>query len=252
MHEEFKVGLTKKYGVTDNGFILGKDIYPFSACSYIKIFQAPMLLKCGMADVTVNGKNHTLSIHYNDVDRTMNAFNFMNQKIDEEKNVLRTYKYHIFAHTGTDMEVYDDYLTIDLMPNRGYVANATRGAGNGKKRINFSDITTVHYHEPTNTTCGFIQFSYPGSVECTGSFDKILNDENAIPVRYSEANLAREIVDFVEQKRTETKNDTKSSPTTLIVSTSAADELKKFKELLDMGIITQEEFDAKKKELLGL
>ena len=33
---------------------------------------------------------------------------------------------------------------------------------------------------------------------------------------------------------------------------SDADELKKFKELLDMGIITQEEFDAKKKQLLGL
>ena len=33
---------------------------------------------------------------------------------------------------------------------------------------------------------------------------------------------------------------------------SAADELKKFKELLDMGVITQEEFDAKKKELLGI
>ena len=33
---------------------------------------------------------------------------------------------------------------------------------------------------------------------------------------------------------------------------SAADELKKFKELLDMGAITQEEFDAKKKQLLGL
>ena len=33
---------------------------------------------------------------------------------------------------------------------------------------------------------------------------------------------------------------------------SAADELKKFKELLDLGIITQEEFDAKKKQLLGM
>ena len=35
-------------------------------------------------------------------------------------------------------------------------------------------------------------------------------------------------------------------------SVSSADELKKFKELLDMGAITQEEFDAKKKQLLGL
>ena len=33
---------------------------------------------------------------------------------------------------------------------------------------------------------------------------------------------------------------------------SVTDELKKFKELLDMGILTQEEFDAKKKQLLGL
>ena len=33
---------------------------------------------------------------------------------------------------------------------------------------------------------------------------------------------------------------------------SNADELKKFKELLDAGVITQEEFDAKKKQLLGL
>lgn len=35
-------------------------------------------------------------------------------------------------------------------------------------------------------------------------------------------------------------------------ATSGIDELKKLKELLDMGIVTQEEFDAKKKQLLGL
>ena len=33
---------------------------------------------------------------------------------------------------------------------------------------------------------------------------------------------------------------------------SSADELKKYKELLDSGVITQEEFNAKKKQLLGL
>jgi len=33
-------------------------------------------------------------------------------------------------------------------------------------------------------------------------------------------------------------------------SLSSADELKKFKELLDKGVITQEEFDAKKKKIL--
>lgn len=33
---------------------------------------------------------------------------------------------------------------------------------------------------------------------------------------------------------------------------SSADEIKKFKELLDSGVITQEEFDTKKKQLLGI
>ena len=36
------------------------------------------------------------------------------------------------------------------------------------------------------------------------------------------------------------------------VPQSNADELKKYKELLDSGVISQEEFDAKKQQLLGL
>ena len=47
-------------------------------------------------------------------------------------------------------------------------------------------------------------------------------------------------------------NEYQSIDHTSVASISAADELKKFKELLDEGIITQAEFDAKKKELLGL
>lgn len=43
-----------------------------------------------------------------------------------------------------------------------------------------------------------------------------------------------------------------TAPTNITQAQSSADELKKFKELLDSGVITQEEFDAKKKQLLGL
>lgn len=43
-----------------------------------------------------------------------------------------------------------------------------------------------------------------------------------------------------------------STPIQQGVSQSSADELKQFKELLDSGVITREEFDAKKKELLNL
>ena len=43
-----------------------------------------------------------------------------------------------------------------------------------------------------------------------------------------------------------------NTPTQVVAETSAAEEIKKYKDLLDSGIITQEEFDAKKKQLLGL
>ena len=48
------------------------------------------------------------------------------------------------------------------------------------------------------------------------------------------------------------ENKTVRIPQSTNMVTSTADELKKYKELLDMGAITQEEFDAKKKQLLGL
>jgi len=58
-----------------------------------------------------------------------------------------------------------------------------------------------------------------------------------------------QVNEFVEYVRSKIGKSTGSSaPST----TSAADELKKFKELLDEGILTQEEFDAKKKQLLGI
>ncbi len=44
----------------------------------------------------------------------------------------------------------------------------------------------------------------------------------------------------------------KVAPQTIEIKSDEADQLKKYKDLLDSGVITQEEFDAKKKQLLGL
>lgn len=43
-----------------------------------------------------------------------------------------------------------------------------------------------------------------------------------------------------------------TSTTVIAPASDEADQLKKYKDLLDSGVITQEEFDAKKKQLLGL
>lgn len=55
------------------------------------------------------------------------------------------------------------------------------------------------------------------------------------------------LLDLVTQK---SKDDNKT--TTVTTAFSEADEILKFKKLLDEGIITKEEFDIKKKQLLGL
>ncbi len=54
-------------------------------------------------------------------------------------------------------------------------------------------------------------------------------------------------------KEAEIYKQAKNRPVTQVVNTiSVADELIKYKQLLDMGVLTQEEFDTKKKELLNL
>ena len=52
--------------------------------------------------------------------------------------------------------------------------------------------------------------------------------------------------------RQDSKQPIAQTPIKPEIPQSNADELKKYKDLLDSGVISQEEFDAKKKQLLGL
>lgn len=57
------------------------------------------------------------------------------------------------------------------------------------------------------------------------------------------------VSDLLIKRQQETNNATAK---TNIQTVDEAEQLKKYKELLDSGVITQEEFDAKKKQLLGV
>lgn len=63
---------------------------------------------------------------------------------------------------------------------------------------------------------------------------------------------AGEICEMLASKLKNEMEKRKRSEKPTVAALSPADEIKKFKDLLDQGIITQEEFDAKKKQLLGL
>lgn len=70
---------------------------------------------------------------------------------------------------------------------------------------------------------------------------------------YGQAGKCREMMDVLRQNEILDKfaGEQKAVPSAA-PALSTADELRKFKELLDMGIISQEDFDNKKQQLLGL
>ena len=120
----------------------------------------------------------------------------------------------------------------------------------GDKTLYYSDVTAVQYKRP-GILAGHIQFSILGGHEDTGGVLSASGDENTITFNKGSECLAEKVVEYINQKLKEIKV-AKNQGTIIQQAASSADELKKMKELLDMGIITQEEFDAKKKQLLGL
>ena len=98
-----------------------------------------------------------------------------------------------------------------------------------------------------------------------GSLGNAMNGHHAASAVYNQSaqNGMSQIVDYnkcpacgsidlvtLSKDEYEREKNQKSAPT--IQALSPAEELKKFKELLDAGIITEDEFNAKKKQLLGL
>lgn len=249
MNLSFKApGLNKNWSVSDNSLTIGNTEYPFSEISSFKLVTSASAILPGVAQGFHNGKLIQCAFKFADRVTATQAIAFIQEKIDEAQGTEKNYKYKLTAHTGSTLEVYDTYLIINHM-QVGFMSNAMNGGALGGKRIDFKNLTSVQFREPAGFTVGFIQFAYPGSVESKGGVSAMINDENSIPIQPAMVEQAREIVDFIQKKK-----DELSSPqaNTIIQQASTADELKKFKELLDMGIITQEEFDAKKKQLLGL
>lgn len=77
---------------------------------------------------------------------------------------------------------------------------------------------------------------------------KLTITEGTTKYEYNTVANSSVIVDAIKNKDSEPKNQSKPETST---STDPAEELRKYKKLLDDGIITQEDFDQKKRMLLG-
>ncbi len=64
--------------------------------------------------------------------------------------------------------------------------------------------------------------------------------------------MVLEIQKYIEEHQSAPAQSATTAASAQAPSISATDELKKYKELLDMGAITPEEYEIKKKQLLNL
>jgi hypothetical protein len=118
-----------------------------------------------------------------------------------------------------------------------------------KKNSSFSmpyhSITSVHLSEGGNwTSRAFIQI--------IGAGDVTMTDGEVATAHPSCLAFKGEFLSNIKKLKTEIEKRIQASRQPSSGGPSIADEIKKFAELLAAGLLTQTEFDEKKKQLLGL
>ncbi len=126
-----------------------------------------------------------------------------------------------------------------------------RSMQRGDREIRLDQISAIQLKKP-GLTVGFCRLSYLGGQETKGG--GALNaayDENAIVIQhgqYGEFEQAKALIEQYQQAMAQAQR----APVVVQAPVSAADELEKLAGLRDKGIISEEEFAAKKRQILGL
>ena len=149
----------------------------------------------------------------------------------------------IYRLTGTSSRVivYEDKVDIE---RNGFLNKLSYGFS-GTKSIPMSSITSIQYKAAGSLFNGFLQFGVLGEEKKAGGLSNAVSDENSVVFPKDKNDKAEKIKEFIENKIHERSNPTQGSGVI-----SAADEILKLKKLLDEEIISQEEFDAHKRQLL--
>lgn len=141
----------------------------------------------------------------------------------------------------TIIKLNNESLTIC---RKGFLNFSNMGL-KGDKTISFRNISAIQLKKP-GLTNGYIQFTILGGRESRAGIFAATKDENTIMFSRKYYTDMLNLKKFIEYQQKSIFDNTNS------VQTSPADEVLKLKELLDQNIITSEEFELKKKELLKL
>ena len=129
----------------------------------------------------------------------------------------------------------------------------THNATDGEKTIYYSDCIGIQF-KPSKVAIGYLQLETASSSGNNRSNNFFNENSFTFDTSVISNERMEEVVNFIKKKIDDIKKGN-NSPAPAQNNTALpliADELLKLKQLTDMGVLTQEEFDAKKKQLLNL
>lgn len=196
----------------------------------------------------------------------MALFKKKKKEADDIVEVVPIHELDLFTKPHKKKEILDDgtvkiklksknkyFITITepliRIGSKGFWNFANRGLV-GEKTIDLNSIQGVQYKAPSTMLVGYLQFITPGGGDARKGLSGAVKDENTLVIgSKDEAQLAEQMKEYIERFIVERNQN--QGGTTIINQTSNLDELKKLKELLDMGAITEEEFEIQKQNLLS-
>jgi hypothetical protein len=149
----------------------------------------------------------------------------------------------IKGHNG-QLELHDEKIVIK---RKGLLAFSSQGL-KGDKEIRIKSISAVQFKQAGMLVNGYIQFAHSGSSESKGGLFDAVKDENTVVFTKKQMPEFRELKDRLD----DLINRLADAATAPAAAFSAADEIKKLAELRDQGLITSDQFEVKKQQLLGL
>ena len=162
----------------------------------------------------------------------------------------------IVSATGINGQVhlFEDRIVIS---RQGLVSAGVFGY-RGMKEILLKDISSIGWKEPSlPTNTGYIHFGFLGGQDplATGIYSflnfrtpNVYENENTVMFSRRKQSEFQNFKRLLDERRAKIHNP---DPTPAIAS-SDLDELKKLGELKESGIVTEDEFEQKKKQILGI
>ena len=146
---------------------------------------------------------------------------------------------------------YNDRVEISRKSAVGFLTQGVKA----NRVIHYRDMTAIETKVPNLLTNGYMQFIINPELSIkqrvsviSGTTTESMKDPNAViftAMKKKNVSEFKKLTTFVLARLEYYKNDNSNTDNDL-------NDLKQLKSLLDDGIITQEDFDAQKKQILGI